>query len=150
MAQVCLARSSRKLCRLKASLPSASPRPGRLVPGLHERRKCDTSHEAVESPIDLQSPLTMNTTFLPCIINAAISLTLAGSAMAAGSAKPATQNRAEIAAEFRWDFTPIYANWAAWEAGMKEIETRIDALSLIHISEPTRRTPISYAVFCLK
>src|SRR5680860_1827683 len=23
-------------------------------------------------------------------------------------------------------------------------------LSLIHISEPTRRTPISYAVFCLK
>src|SRR5680860_578770 len=27
---------------------------------------------------------------------------------------------------------------------------RICALSLIHISEPTRRTPISYAVFCLK
>ena len=25
-----------------------------------------------------------------------------------------------------------------------------DPLSLIHISEPTRRTPISYAVFCLK
>ena len=24
-----------------------------------------------------------------------------------------------------------------------------DLLSLIHISEPTRRTPISYAVFCL-
>ena len=28
--------------------------------------------------------------------------------------------------------------------------TIVDALSLIHISEPTRRTPISYAVFCLK
>src|SRR5665647_706119 len=29
---------------------------------------------------------------------------------------------------------------------------RVDGLdlSLIHISEPTRRTPISYAVFCLK
>ena len=27
---------------------------------------------------------------------------------------------------------------------------RILYLSLIHISEPTRRTPISYAVFCLK
>src|SRR5680860_931137 len=27
---------------------------------------------------------------------------------------------------------------------------RFDHLSLIHISEPTRRTPISYAVFCLK
>ena len=26
----------------------------------------------------------------------------------------------------------------------------IQELSLIHISEPTRRTPISYAVFCLK
>src|SRR5665647_1837555 len=26
----------------------------------------------------------------------------------------------------------------------------LDTLSLIHISEPTRRTPISYAVFCLK
>ena len=27
---------------------------------------------------------------------------------------------------------------------------RYENLSLIHISEPTRRTPISYAVFCLK
>src|SRR5665647_3782895 len=27
---------------------------------------------------------------------------------------------------------------------------RVYTLSLIHISEPTRRTPISYAVFCLK
>src|SRR5664279_5540092 len=26
----------------------------------------------------------------------------------------------------------------------------VPRLSLIHISEPTRRTPISYAVFCLK
>ena len=26
----------------------------------------------------------------------------------------------------------------------------VEELSLIHISEPTRRTPISYAVFCLK
>src|SRR5665647_3917928 len=32
-------------------------------------------------------------------------------------------------------------------------QTRVEALkylTLIHISEPTRRTPISYAVFCLK
>src|SRR5664279_5423177 len=27
---------------------------------------------------------------------------------------------------------------------------KVEELSLIHISEPTRRTPISYAVFCLK
>src|SRR5680860_1721334 len=32
----------------------------------------------------------------------------------------------------------------AFEEGMQPY------LSLIHISEPTRRTPISYAVFCLK
>src|SRR5680860_735482 len=31
----------------------------------------------------------------------------------------------------------------------QSVELRV-ALSLIHISEPTRRTPISYAVFCLK
>src|SRR5664279_5866421 len=30
------------------------------------------------------------------------------------------------------------------------IQRAILHLSLIHISEPTRRTPISYAVFCLK
>src|SRR5664279_4787859 len=37
--------------------------------------------------------------------------------------------------------TPADASNSCW-AGLK--------LSLIHISEPTRRTPISYAVFCLK
>src|SRR5665647_3887394 len=30
------------------------------------------------------------------------------------------------------------------------LASAIPDLSLIHISEPTRRTPISYAVFCLK
>src|SRR5665647_2571458 len=37
-----------------------------------------------------------------------------------------------------------------WNAyGSAEFEHAIVDLSLIHISEPTRRTPISYAVFCL-
>src|SRR5665647_993193 len=31
-----------------------------------------------------------------------------------------------------------------------DAKLRVQMLSLIHISEPTRRTPISYAVFCLK
>src|SRR5665647_3021252 len=31
-----------------------------------------------------------------------------------------------------------------------ELAVAVVDLSLIHISEPTRRTPISYAVFCLK
>ena len=35
-------------------------------------------------------------------------------------------------------------------AQIKHYENVIEQLSLIHISEPTRRTPISYAVFCLK
>src|SRR5665647_3709955 len=33
---------------------------------------------------------------------------------------------------------------------LDKLSARILLLSLIHISEPTRRTPISYAVFCLK
>src|SRR5680860_1862946 len=33
---------------------------------------------------------------------------------------------------------------------LPENVTQFLLLSLIHISEPTRRTPISYAVFCLK
>src|SRR5665647_2005623 len=36
--------------------------------------------------------------------------------------------------------------WGAIRAGIVPVLL----LSLIHISEPTRRTPISYAVFCLK
>ncbi|MEI8031095.1 MAG: oligoendopeptidase F [Comamonadaceae bacterium] len=65
--------------------------------------------------------------FLRCVINIAVSFTLVGSAMAAGSNKPATQNRAEISPEFQWDFTPIYLSWGAWEAGMLEINSKIDA-----------------------
>src|SRR5665647_1993973 len=34
--------------------------------------------------------------------------------------------------------------------GMGAHPIKVGLLSLIHISEPTRRTPISYAVFCLK
>src|SRR5665647_3728379 len=35
---------------------------------------------------------------------------------------------------------------SAWRGGKGDV---VRELSLIHISEPTRRTPISYAVFCL-
>ena len=34
--------------------------------------------------------------------------------------------------------------------GQPKLVYTVAVLSLIHISEPTRRTPISYAVFCLK
>src|SRR5665647_499402 len=57
--------------------------------------------------------------------------------------------------------TPLYSSAASdvykrqllagegyWWDGGQPVPACI--LSLIHISEPTRRTPISYAVFCLK
>ena len=46
---------------------------------------------------------------------------------AALAAKPTTRNRAEIPAEFRWDFAAIYPSWEAWEGDMKRLDTRMDA-----------------------
>src|SRR5680860_248979 len=40
--------------------------------------------------------------------------------------------------------------WAPSRACQVKFVWFLQCLSLIHISEPTRRTPISYAVFCLK
>ncbi|HSC64938.1 MAG TPA: oligoendopeptidase F [Caldimonas sp.] len=48
---------------------------------------------------------------------------------AAIAAKPTTRNRAEIPAEYRWDFSAIYPSWAAWEEGMKEMDSRMDAFA---------------------
>ncbi|MDQ6638480.1 MAG: oligoendopeptidase F [Pseudomonadota bacterium] len=50
---------------------------------------------------------------------------------AAIAARPATRNRAEIPAEFRWDFSAIYPSWAAWEEGMKEMDARMDAFAAL-------------------
>ncbi len=44
-------------------------------------------------------------------------------------AKPQTRVRADIPAEYRWDFSPIYPNWEAWEAGMKEMEGQMTAFA---------------------
>ena len=38
----------------------------------------------------------------------------------------------------------------AWKIAFADFATAMMALSLIHISEPTRPLYISYAVFCLK
>jgi oligoendopeptidase F len=48
---------------------------------------------------------------------------------AATAAKPNTRNRAEIPAQYRWDFNPIYPNWEAFEASMKEMEAKMDAFA---------------------
>jgi len=47
----------------------------------------------------------------------------------ASSAPSTPRPRAEVPAEFKWDFRPIYADWAAWEAGMAEMEQRMDAFA---------------------
>ena len=48
---------------------------------------------------------------------------------AALAAKPTTQVRAEIPAQYRWDFSAIYPSWQAWEAGMKDMEAKMDAFA---------------------
>ncbi|MET0261516.1 MAG: oligoendopeptidase F [Rariglobus sp.] len=45
--------------------------------------------------------------------------------------KPATRNRAEIDAGFKWDFAPIYADWNAWEQGMKDMEAKMDTFAAL-------------------
>lgn len=49
----------------------------------------------------------------------------------AAAAKPDTRVREEIPAQYRWDFTAIYANWAAWDAAMKEMEAKMDAFAAL-------------------
>jgi oligoendopeptidase F len=58
-------------------------------------------------------------------------LCAAAVSVAAVAAKPTTRNRADIPAEFRWDFSPIYPDWAAWEAGMKEMDARMGAFAAL-------------------
>ena len=53
------------------------------------------------------------------------------SAPAAIAAKPDTRIRAEIPAQFRWDFTAIYKDWAAWEAGLRDMEVKMDAFAAL-------------------
>src|SRR5665647_2046115 len=80
-----------------------------------------------------------------------------------GESKPAYKFAAPVedGQEFLWTEMPnlIFAGTAALSGvargvviatGMDTQLGNIATLSLIHISEPTRRTPISYAVFCLK
>ena len=47
------------------------------------------------------------------------------------AAKPTTRNRAEIPSEFRWDFSAIYPSWDAWEAGMKDMDAKMDAFAAL-------------------
>src|SRR5688500_11911186 len=46
-------------------------------------------------------------------------------------AAKAPRNRSEIPPEVRWDFNPIYPKWYAGEAGMREMERKIDAFAAL-------------------
>ena len=50
---------------------------------------------------------------------------------ALAATKPTTRNRAEIDAAYKWDFSPIYADWTAWEAGMKTMEVKMDEFAAL-------------------
>ena len=60
-------------------------------------------------------------------------LALAAFAVAAttATAKPETRNRAEIPAKYKWDFSAIYADWSAWDAAMKEMETKMESFAAL-------------------
>src|SRR5664279_291093 len=62
-----------------------------------------------------------------------------------------TSDQPRLMEELRDASFPVVALWQGMAAmpGISVIDVD-NRLSLIHISEPTRRTPISYAVFCLK
>jgi oligoendopeptidase F len=60
--------------------------------------------------------------FAPCAARAQPAAT-------ATSTAPAMRQRADIPAEYRWDFSAIYKDWPAWEAGMAEMERRMDAFA---------------------
>lgn len=47
------------------------------------------------------------------------------------AAKPETRNRAEIPAQYKWDFTPIYPSWDAWASSMKDMEAKMDAFAAL-------------------
>lgn len=47
-------------------------------------------------------------------------------AVPASSGKPETRNRAEIGSQYKWDFSAIFPNWDAWDAGMKAMEAKMD------------------------
>jgi oligoendopeptidase F len=58
-------------------------------------------------------------------------LSLSAIAQTAAPAAKAAQNRSDVPAEFRWDFSPIYPNWDAWEAGMREMAAKIEAFAAL-------------------
>ncbi len=62
------------------------------------------------------------------IVAVPVYLLFSPGAQAASAPQPVTQNRAEIAAQYKWDFSPICGSWAEWDAAMRTIETQMNEL----------------------
>ncbi|MEO8922193.1 MAG: oligoendopeptidase F [Caldimonas sp.] len=50
---------------------------------------------------------------------------------AAGAAPSTVRNRADTPAEFKWDFSAIYPSWDAWEAGMRDMDAKMNAFAAL-------------------
>lgn len=66
---------------------------------------------------------------LPAGLAGVLSLMFTASPMFA--AKPETRVRADIPHQYRWDFTAIFPDWAAWETAMKEMEAKMEAFAAL-------------------
>ena len=56
---------------------------------------------------------------------------LAFASATSSMAKPETRVRAEIPAQYRWDFSAIYPDWPAWDGAMREMEAKMDAFAAL-------------------
>jgi oligoendopeptidase F len=79
-------------------------------------------------PSFIQGQGSMKKSVLASVVLSAVALACLHTTSAL-AAKPTTQVRSEIPAQYRWDFTAIYPDWAAWEAGMKDMEAKMDAFA---------------------
>lgn len=47
----------------------------------------------------------------------------------AAAQRPDTRDRTAIPSEYKWDFSPIYPSWDAWDQGLKLMEARMDTFA---------------------
>ena len=64
---------------------------------------------------------------LRCLALAAIILSPA----VVRGATPMSHNRGEIPAQYKWDLSPIFGSWDAWEAGMKTLDARMNEFAAL-------------------
>ncbi len=61
------------------------------------------------------------------LLLATFSMSVSAAPVSSAELKPATRDRAALAAEFKWDFAPIYPSWEAWETALGELGAQMDA-----------------------